>query len=52
MNPTEENSIWKIMTDIVGGLCFIHGHHEVHGNLKPRNSDILDISLISSIISK
>lgn len=49
-NPAEE-SIWTIMIDIVEGLCFIHDHQVVHGNLNPRNGDIIRIVLTFSVIS-
>jgi serine/threonine protein kinase len=32
--------IWSIMTDIAGGLTFIHEHGEVHRDLKPGNGII------------
>jgi serine/threonine protein kinase len=30
-------SIWNIMSQIANGLAFIHTHHEIHRDLKPRN---------------
>ena len=29
--------IWSIITQIADGLAFIHGHHEIHRDLKPQN---------------
>jgi serine/threonine protein kinase len=29
--------IWDISSQIADGLAFIHGHHEIHRDLKPQN---------------
>jgi serine/threonine protein kinase len=30
--------VWTIMKNIANGLAFLHGHQEVHRDIKPRNS--------------
>lgn len=41
-----------IIIDIAGGLKFIHGHNQVHRDLKPKNGSVISLrhSLISSLI--
>ena len=33
----DSEEIWSIMRQIANGVEFIHGHREVHRDLKPRN---------------
>ena len=43
---TRMNSVLNIMSQIACGLEYIHGHNEIHRDLKPRNSILPIVSSI------
>jgi serine/threonine protein kinase len=49
-----ERTMWNIMTQISGGLTFVHSRSIIHRDLKPQNGEARcpGATLISSIVLK
>ena len=39
-SAVQASQVWNVMKQIARGLTFIHGHNEVHRDLKPHNGNV------------